>query len=46
MFDSYLDKALQYRDGVLRNELLECNEEGALKGDRALDVGQPEARLG
>lgn len=44
MFDSYFDDAFQYCDCVLRNKLLESDEEGALEGDGTLDEGQAGAR--
>ena len=42
MFDSYFDNALQYCDCMLRNKLLESDEEGTLECDGTLDESQPE----
>lgn len=40
MFDSYFDDTSQYCDCMLRNKLLESDEEGTLEGDGTLNVSQ------
>ena len=44
MFDSYSDYALEYCDGMLRDKLLEGDEEGTLEGNGTLDESQAGAR--
>lgn len=45
MLDTDLDDSFEDRDGMFRYELLECNQERSLKGDRALDYRPTERRL-